>query len=101
MTVKAIIPCSGRGSRMKMDTWEAKELLIDPVNGKPLVDYSLDLCYKYSIKPVIITRAEKRPFIDHIMDNHPNADLIICDPGKEWAETVLKSQGLWGEKNIL
>jgi UTP-glucose-1-phosphate uridylyltransferase len=100
MTIKAIIPCAGFGTRIKMLSHESKEMLIDPNNpDKYLIDYSLDLCYKYNIDPVVITRPEKQDLINYLKTKE--CELIICKPGKEWAETVLKSQGLWGDKNIL
>lgn len=100
--VKAIIPCAGYGTRMQMESWQAKEMLRDPNDpSKVLIDYSMELCYKYNIEPVVITRREKTGLIDYLIKDHQLSNLIITEPGKEWAETVLKSQGLWGEKNIL
>lgn len=101
--VKAIIPCAGYGTRMGMEPHQSKELLEDPNDrDMHLIDYSLNLCYKYNIDPIVITRSEKRDLIDYILNYQKQVELIVLNkPGKEWAETVLKSQGLWGDKNIL
>lgn len=103
MTVKAIIPCAGYGTRMQMQPNESKEMLTDPVTGKTLIDYSLDLCYKYNIRPILIVRSGKEDLLKYLLTSkdYGKFDLIVSEPGKEWAETVLKSQGLWGDKNIL
>lgn len=100
MIIKAIIPCAGFGTRMGMKSHEAKEMLIDPITGKYLIDYSLDLCYKYKIEPIVISRIEKEELNKYLRDKQVE-HIVLKTPGKEWAETVLKSQGLWGDKNIL
>ena len=96
----AIIPCAGYGTRMGMKDHEAKEMLIDPVTGDYLIDYSLNLCYKYDIEPIVISRLEKDD-LNWYLTSKEIEHIILKKPGKEWAETVLKSQGLWGDKNIL
>jgi dTDP-glucose pyrophosphorylase len=98
--VKAIIPCAGYGTRMGMKLNESKETLIDPVTHKYLIDYSLDLCHKYKIEPIVISRLEKEDLNGYLRDKEVE-HIVLKTPGKEWAETVLKSRGLWGDKNIL
>lgn len=98
--LKGIIPAAGYGKRMNMQPDQAKEMLIDPVTGKYLIDYHLDLCYKYNIEPVVISRIEKSEFNSYLRSKKIE-HIVLKEPGKEWADTVLKSQGLWGEKNLL
>ena len=98
---KAIIPCAGYGTRMGLQPHQSKEMLTDPNDkSKYLIDYALDLCYSNNIDPIVISRQGKDELNDYLKPY--KLDLIILkEPGKEWAETVLKSQGLWGDKNIL
>lgn len=98
--IVGIIPCAGYGTRMNMPINKSKEMLEDLVTGKYLIDYSLDLCYKYNIDPVVISRLEKED-LNAYLRSKEIAHIVLKTPGKEWAETVLKSQGLWGDKNIL
>ncbi len=98
--IKCIIPSAGYGTRMNCKLNESKELMIDPVTGKYLIDYSLDLCYKYNIEPIVISRIEKEDLNSYLRSKEVE-HIVLKKPGKEWAETVLKSQGLWAEKNIL
>lgn len=100
MSNKGIIPAAGYGTRMYMETNQSKEMLIDPVTGKYLIDYSLDLCYKYYIEPVVISRIEKEDLNSYLRSKNVE-HIVLKSPGNEWADTVLKSQGLWGDKNIL
>lgn len=101
MSLKAIIPAAGYGVRMGMHVNESKEMLQDPNDSnKRIIDYSLDLCYKYGIEPVVISRIEKND-LNSYLNIKGVEHIILKKPGKEWAETVLKSSGLWGEKNIL
>jgi len=95
-----ILPCAGFGTRMKMSPNKSKEMLIDPKTGKYLIDYSLDLCTKYDLKPLIITRPEKTDLIDYVT-KLPNVDLLFTDGEGEWPGTVLKSESRWHENNIL
>ncbi len=95
--IKAIIPSAGYGTRMSMKPNESKEMLIDST-GKPVIQYSLDLCSKYGLEPIIITRKEKTDLINYVQGN---ATLHIIEPFGEWPDTVLSSSKLWGKRNIL
>ena len=98
--IKAILPAAGYGKRMGMEINQSKEMLKE-VNGENfLIDYSLNLCYKYNIEPVVISRIEKEDLNSYLRSKQVE-HIVLKKPGSEWAETVLKSRGLWGEKNIL
>jgi len=102
MKTKAIIPCAGLGTRIGMKPNESKEMLIDPVTKKPVIDYALELCARYNLDPVIITRKAKKDLIKHV-ENRSHV-LIVDDDfidGKEWPHSVLASQEMWGINNIL
>src|SRR5258708_34994029 len=97
--MRAILPCAGFGTRMGMDPSKSKELLIDPSTNKPLIEYHLDICKKYELEPLIITRLEKTDLIEYCENNNIKYKLII--PEGEWMNTVLKSASNWGKYNIL
>ena len=97
--VKAIIPCAGFGTRMGMNSHESKEMLDDPVTGKKVIDYSLDLCEKYDLDPIVVTRAQKMDLITHL--NNRKVEVQIYEPEGEWAKSVLATFGNWNDKNIL
>lgn len=98
--IKAIIPAAGYGTRMNMPIDKSKEMLIDPVTSKYLIDYSLDICYSNKIEPIVISRIEKEDLNSYLRSKGVE-HIVLKTPGKEWAETVMKSQGLWEYKNIL
>lgn len=96
----AIIPCAGVGSRMGYPSI-GKEMLIDPVTMKPVIDWPLSLCQKYSLKPIVITTDGKVELQQYVQAFYPEAQLVITGYNKEWPETVLKTQPYWGKKNVL
>jgi NDP-sugar pyrophosphorylase family protein len=50
----AVILAGGKGTRLKLITDKVPKALIE-VNGKPLLQYNLDLCKKYGIRNIIIS----------------------------------------------
>jgi UTP-glucose-1-phosphate uridylyltransferase len=99
MKTKAIIPCAGFGTRMFMKPNESKEMLYIDGTGNPIIQYSLDLCYKYDLEPLIITRKEKTDLIEYC--NKPWIQTLIIEPNGEWPNTILASKHLWNENNIM
>lgn len=98
--VVGIIPACGIGSRMGMQLNQSKEMIPDPNNkNKPLIAWTLELCARSGVAPVIITRKEKQ---DLILYAKNKAELIILDEiPAEWPNTVLASKETWGDKNLL
>lgn len=94
---KAIIPCAGFGTRMRMQPHEAKELLLDE-DGNPTIDWSLNICKKYDIEPIIVTRPEKIEF-NHFLDQR--GITYVFDEGKSVGISLLKSQPYWSDYNII
>jgi dTDP-glucose pyrophosphorylase len=97
--MRAIIPCAGFGTRMGMKPNESKELLIDPVTKRPMIEWCLDLCEEHSLEPIIILRKEKQDLIDYCLDK--NIDFMEIIPEGEWMNSVLKSEGNWRDVNLL
>jgi dTDP-glucose pyrophosphorylase len=97
--MRAIIPCAGKGTRVNMLLHQAKEYLPDPESpqGYPIIDYSLELCEKYDLDPLIISRKEKTGLNEYLSEY----ETLIIEPEGEWPETILKSEHLWDKHNIL
>jgi dTDP-glucose pyrophosphorylase len=94
---KAIIPCAGFGTRMRMLPHEAKELIPDE-NGNPTIEWSLNLCNKYNIEPIIVTRPEKKEFNNYLDDKNIT---YVYDEGKSVGTSLLKTKEHWGDNNIV
>jgi len=95
---KIIIPAAGYGTRVNSP--ESKELLISPINGKPLIQFALDIANDNYFDVHVITRKEKKGLIAYL-NNYSNVKTQIIEPSKEWPDTILKSIEFWNEKNIL
>ena len=94
---KAIIPCAGFGTRMKMLPHQAKELLPDE-DGNPTINWSLNVCEKYDIEPIIVTRPEKQEFNDFLSQKKIT---YIFDEGKSVGTSILQTKEYWGDYNII
>jgi dTDP-glucose pyrophosphorylase len=95
--MKALIPCAGFGTRMRMAPHQAKELLPDE-NGNPTIEWSLNICKENNIEPIIITRPEKEEF-NKYLDKH-NITYVF-DEGNSVGESLLKTQPYWDATNIV
>jgi dTDP-glucose pyrophosphorylase len=93
----AIIPCAGFGTRMKMLPHQAKELLLDD-EGNVTIDWSLNICKKYNIEPVVVTRPEKKEFNDFLDKRNIK---YVFDEGKSIGTSLLKTKEYWSDYNIM
>lgn len=88
-----------------MGSPEAKELLINPYTGKPFIEFSFSQARMIEASVVLIIRKEKKVLknwaIDYCRLNFLSLEILEISPTSEWPETVLKSETLWGDKNIL
>lgn len=98
----AIIPSAGFGTRMNVGRTDAKELLIDPVNNKPLIDWHLELANNNDLNSLVITRQAKQELINYLGAYPSNPSVLILEETKgEWPSTILESFPMWEENNIL
>jgi dTDP-glucose pyrophosphorylase len=100
-TTRILLPAAGFGKRLGQP--EAKEMLHLRGEGRPLIDWSLEICKKYEFKPLIISRKDKTHLNEYLEINKDKYHLDICyiDASKEWPDTVLQSKTYWLQKNIL
>jgi len=97
--MRCILPCAGYGTRMSMATDKSKELLLDPSNNKPIIEYHLDICKQFNLNPLVISRPEKLDLIEYCGLN--KIDLMLSSHLGEWPRTVFLSNDYWEEDNIL
>lgn len=96
-----IIPSAGLGTRMSMPYNKSKEMLIDPNNKLPLIQWTLDRAEELGEKALVIIRQQKIDLIKYL-EPLRNVDCLILEKDThDWAETVLKSEHMWEDKNIL
>ena len=97
-----ILPAAGFGSRVGFP--EAKELILGP-SGEPLITLALNQARLRKWPVHVITRKEKKSlieFLEYYSDrNQMEIGIQIIDPSQEWPETVLQSQEVWHDKNLL
>lgn len=94
---RALIPCAGFGTRVKMLPHQAKELLPDE-DGKVTIEWSLKLCEKHHIEPVIITRPEKEEFNQYLRNR---GIKYVFPEGKSVGESLLSAEDLWLDYNVV
>lgn len=100
---KAIIPCSGRGTRMGSPK-DGKEMLKDPKTGKPLIYWPVMKALRAGFEPVLIINSKKTKLKNYLIKEFgKRIKIVIHDPQpwEEWPNSVLSSQKYWGKWNVL
>lgn len=92
-----IIPAAGFGKRV--GTPKSKELLYYKDDSFPLIQWCLNLCKKYELKPIVISRKDKIDLNEFLVSR--NIETCLIDKSEEWTHSVELSQDYWGPKNIL
>lgn len=95
---KGIIVAAGYGTRVGKRPDESKEL--DHYEGRPLIEFSLNLCAQHGIIPHVVTRKEKLDLIAYCVTKNIMVQVLEA-PGAEWAATALLSVPYWAEHNVL
>lgn len=94
-----IIPAAGLGTRMGMKKNESKEMLIDPMTRKPVIQWSLDVCKRAKLNFIVIVRKEKKDLISYLNKN--NYPYVTIAESRSWEYSIEQIERLWGEKNII
>lgn len=99
----AVIPCCGFGTRVGMRSDQSKELLINPETGKPLIQWHIDLCEQYKIRPIFLVRPEKQDLVTYLTNLGLENNIVLYSPipGEEWMSTIYNNKEHYGPKNIL
>ena len=53
MPQKAFILCGGKGTRLLPLTYEIQKVMV-PVNGKPILEYNIELMGSHGIKTIVL-----------------------------------------------
>lgn len=80
----AIIPCAGKGLRMKALTrFMSKELL--PVQGKACVDWAIEEAMVNNLHPIIVSNAEKKDLNEYL---ETKEDIYFVEKANGMAEDI-------------
>lgn len=94
-----LIPAAGFGTRMGSP--HAKELLPGP-DGRPLIENALRQAQERHWPVHVITRKEKTQLIQ-FLERYKELEISIqlIESSREWPDTLLQSQSVWRERNLL
>jgi len=99
MKIRCIIPCTTINSKSDNIKDESNEMVYDSFINGPMIDYSLSLCNKFNLDPIIITHKNKTDLIDYVKDK--TEILIVDNTVTDYFQSVLLSKGYWYNQNIL
>lgn len=94
-----LIPAAGFGTRVGSPP--AKELLLRPNSGEPLIQAPLMWAQERHWNAVVITRRDKQLLIDFLTLQFPMVKLCLVDSTPDWTTTMSLSHAYWTNKNIL
>jgi len=94
-----LIPAAGFGKRVGQP--QAKEMLIDPENGEPLINWSIRVALNFGLKPLVITRPEKTNLIEYLKREWPEAEIFLINSSREWPHSLLLSEAQWVDVNLM
>jgi hypothetical protein len=96
---RVIVPCAGFGKRMGLNPQQSKEMLVDPLTGKRMIDQTLEKAR--GRLAVVVVRREKQDLIEHLQKHWPWVDILIVAPTPEWPASILETQKLWSARNVV
>lgn len=97
VTRRVLIPAAGFGKRVGSPP--AKELFIDQESGEPLIQYSLRCAALCAAAPLVIVRKDKLELIDYLREK--GIEMQLIERSEEWPDTLLQSEALWAEHNVV
>lgn len=95
---RAIIPAAGFGTRLSMEPHQSKELL-PGLDGRPMIQNSIDLARERGWNPLVVTREEKKDLLDYCWQEA--VEVLVIQPHGEWPNTILASAHRWEDENLL
>lgn len=94
-----IIPAAGFGKRVGLS--KSKELLYYKSEKFKIIEWSLRLCKKYEMLPVVISRKDKQDLNTFLSSYGSELKLCLVEASEEWTHSVCLSVDYWADKNIL
>lgn len=100
MGFTAIIPAAGKGTRMGSPEI-GKELLLDPMNGRPLIDFAIIAAQDAGCDKIVVAIEEgTKPLLQsYIKETFPEVVVYLSRPAVEWPDTVLQTKDHWDLHN--
>lgn len=74
-------------------------MLPDPQTGEPLIAWCLDLVNARNWSPLVVLRKEKIALRAYLRERQ--VPMLEVAETREWPESILKSEELWGETNLM
>jgi hypothetical protein len=98
-----ILPAAGFGTRVSADKRSGKELMEDPMLKAPLIEWGLQLGERLGWRVIVISRASKDGLNAYLESrNSLRVEVLKLDkPGKEWPDSILKSEDKWTDFNVM
>ena len=103
MALTAIIPAAGKGTRMGSPV-EGKELMIDPISGRPLIDYAILAAEDVGATRIVVAieQGTKPQLQEYIRATFPQVYIHLGKQEGEWPSTVLQTIDHWDDHdNVL
>ncbi len=111
----AMVMAAGLGTRMRPLTATKPKPMVE-LNGKPLIDYTLERLANHKISPIVVNVHYLADVLEQHLENSPIADVIIADERDELLDTgggalanleilgpdrffILNSDSLWIEND--
>lgn len=82
----AMVMAAGLGTRMRPLTATKPKPMVE-LNGRPLIDYTLDRLATHSISPIVVNVHYLADVLEQHLENSPIADVIIADERAELLDT--------------
>jgi len=82
----AMVMAAGLGTRMRPLTATKPKPMVE-LNGRPLIDYTLDRLVTHKISPIVVNVHYLADMLEQHLENSPIADVIIADERAELLDT--------------
>ena len=94
---KILIPAAGFGTRVGSPP--AKELLINPLTQRPLIEFAFSIAEELNVEAHVISRTEKT-LLNHYLA-HRGVSYQAIASSRDWPESLVLSCDFWSEYNVV
>lgn len=97
--MKALIPCGGRGTRMRAIAGNGPKELV-PVAGEPAIDWVLRECAESGIDDILVVSAPGKEALVAHLDGRPNVRVVIQAEPRGLADAIRMGRGFAGDQPL-
>lgn len=90
--VKALIPCGGRGTRMRTIVGDGPKELV-PVAGRPAIDWVLDECAASGIGEILVVSAPGKDALVAHVSARPGVSVVVQTEARGLADAIRLGRG--------